>query len=581
VSVFGFWVNPSISNIVTTDADGNAYLEYVVANRDVTIVYATAPNGQCGEYGFSQTIKDRLVLMTVFADGSISTKELASRIYNQVGAGGPTSSWSGSLLLPGAATPDGQGGALATWLESFVDLPSYYMVSRISASGQNDFHLNALDGMNTPGTVVLDSNGTGYVMSSTPVLSTIVAFDINSGAPKWTVQTPNTGYMYMFAQDGGGLLFQSLDSGGNPIVRSVDATGNLGPSFSTGAVLTDSWGGQWYSAGPSLSATALPFAVDAASFWPESLGNPSQNGLGVPGCPCLVQSSDATLPSQPQDSVATTPESEIANQTASETAQAPESVSSAQLLGPSNCPICNLPQPPPSSCVTMQGTGAVYLILVGDSGLERHDLGLLFDLAAQQKANDLNAAGNKVVACRVSSVTDFHGQLIGNGLITGGVIFFGHSGPFSIKIGGQIVGVVSILEVGQTAAAGSNVEGDNVQQLCDPNAGCIINSYLGASATITLIGCKGAADVNSDYFANKTTSIAKMIAKQLARPVYAWNVGLYASQQDIDHDQLFAPTKTTKNPPASLPMYFVPVGRPGHKPKPLQCAPGGACALTP
>ena len=37
--------------------------------------------------------------------------------------------------------------------------------------------------------------------------------------------------------------------------------------------------------------------------------------------------------------------------------------------------------------------------------------------------------------------------------------------------------------------------------------------------------------------------------------------------------------KMTKNPPASLPMYFVPVGRPRHKPKPLQCSTGGGARL--
>ncbi|HTM88369.1 MAG TPA: hypothetical protein VL155_09220, partial [Terriglobales bacterium] len=181
------------------------------------------------------------------------------------------------------------------------------------------------------------------------------------------------------------------------------------------------------------------------------------------------------------------------------------------------------------------------------------------------------------IACRISSVSDFHAQLTGNGLITGGVFYFGHSGQFEVVDQGTVLGIVSILAAGQTNATGSNVEGDNVQQLCDPNAGCNINNYLAASATVTLIGCRGATDVN-DLYAHQTTSIAKMIAKQLARPVYAWNVGLYASQLDIDHDQIFAPTQTTTNPPASLPMYFVPVGRPGHKPKPRQCTPGGGCS---
>jgi len=110
-----------ISNTVTTDADGNAYLEYVARNTNATVVNQTAPDLRCVETAFSETVKDRLVLMTIFANGNTSTTQLASRIYTQVGAGGAQSSWGGSSLSPGSATPDGQGGVLATWSELFVD----------------------------------------------------------------------------------------------------------------------------------------------------------------------------------------------------------------------------------------------------------------------------------------------------------------------------------------------------------------------------------------------------------------------------------------------------------------------------
>ena len=203
-----------ISNAVTTDADGNAYFEYVVRNTTATAVNQTTPDLRCVQTAFSETVKDRLVLMTIFADGSTSTTQLATRTYKQVGAGGAQSSWSGSSLSPGSAIPDGHGGVLATWSELFVDLPSSYMVSHISPNGQSDFHLAALDNMSSlfssnswPG--VLGDGGTGFVTSAPgtrdSVSSTIVAFDTNSGQQAWAVQ-PGFFVDQMFAQDGGGVI---------------------------------------------------------------------------------------------------------------------------------------------------------------------------------------------------------------------------------------------------------------------------------------------------------------------------------------------------------------------------------------
>src|SRR5207245_11728797 len=138
-----------------------------------------------GQTAFSATVDERLVLMTIFADRSTSTTQLATRTYNQVGAGGAQSSWSGSSLSPGSAIPDGHGGVLATWSALFVDLPSSYMVSHISPNGQSDFHLAALDNMSS----LFSSNSwhgfvadgaTGFVTSAPgtrdSVSSTIVAF---------------------------------------------------------------------------------------------------------------------------------------------------------------------------------------------------------------------------------------------------------------------------------------------------------------------------------------------------------------------------------------------------------------------
>src|SRR5947199_146671 len=196
--------------------------------------------------------------MTIFADGSTSTTQLATRTYNQVGAGGAQSSWSGSSLSPGSAIPDGHGGVLATWSELFVDLPSSYMVSHISPNGQSDFHLAALDNMSS--------------------------------------------------------LFSS-----------------------------NSWTGQWFSVGPGVSAINLPLAVDAASFWPEVQGNPSQSRFGVPGCPRLVQSTSNT--SSPTTSSAQPRADDPVSHTTTETLPSDEVPLTAQISAPTDCPICNLISP--------------------------------------------------------------------------------------------------------------------------------------------------------------------------------------------------------------------------------------------
>lgn len=248
--------------------------------------------------------------------------------------------------------------------------------------------------------------------------------------------------------------------------------------------------------------------------------------------------------------------------------------------GIANCPICDLAPPATSACTTLGSAGPVYLILVGDGNMPGHDMGFLFDLAAQQEAIILNQAGNKVIACRISSVNDFHTQLTMNGLITGGLMYFGHSGHLRLfdAVLGKVVDA-SMLAVGHGTGRDTNIGAYNVRQLCDPTAGCNINNYLAPSVTITLVGCRAAAIVADDY-AQTLTSIQLLIAKQLNRSVYAWEVSLYASHQDRYHDQIFAAVLGTPDPTPTLPMYMVPNGKPGHKPNPSVCQPNGACSTA-
>lgn len=237
---------PLASTIFTADTDGNAYIEYVVQTSQETVVIGS---DTCTELADYATGTDRLVLMTITPDGSASTRDLTSRSFTT--ASGSAQSGSGSFILPGSITPDGQGGVLATWNE----LPSYassaYMVSHLSATGQSDFRLPALDNMSVNGptgallaTVVLGGDGTGYVYSgidsNTPY--TIVAFNTNSGQQLWATQA-GIGVNQMFAQDGGGVIVQGPDMANNTKVLAIDSTGTVGAATGTGQLLTDSWGG--------------------------------------------------------------------------------------------------------------------------------------------------------------------------------------------------------------------------------------------------------------------------------------------------------------------------------------------------
>lgn len=164
---------------------------------------------------------------------------------------------------------------------------------------------------------------------------------------------------------------------------------------------------------------------------------------------------------------------------------------------PGNCALCGIVSP---QCVTFAGGGATYLILVGDAGtmgrFVNHNAGDLFNLAGQTEANFRQAQGYNVVACRVSSYTDFHNALLSNGFIGAGVSFYGHAGPFDLfdTQARKKIGEASILGVGNATDPGSNVTANNVNGLADVQNAFSgpqgAENILGASASITLDGCK-------------------------------------------------------------------------------------------
>lgn len=377
--------------------------------------------------------------------------------------------------------------------------------------------------------------------------------------------------LYATADAGAVATSTVIDANGFPqlgMLFTVDSSGNVtGQAADTGAVA--SWGRQSYTgAAGALLQIEQPISLTQASFWPTAGGNPSGTAVAVAGCPCLFQTSDDSASSS---APVTGSEAQL------ETQPAAEALAPAPLI----CPICNL-QPP--ACTTMDGTQSTFLLIVGDPGLGKHDLSNLLNLSAQQRANELQAQGHRVVACRASSVQHFANALLQNGFIDGGVIYFGHGGPHDFTSGftQQPLGTASILAVGQDAVAGSNITAANVDQLSavrDAYKGVVPapnhpdRNLIGPNAAILINGCS-AGQTTHDFLAGADTSIAQLIANQTRRGVYAYEDGIYFSQSDTAHDSHFDGRSVvngklvSRKLPNSLPMFPVPKGPPGHKPSP-------------
>jgi hypothetical protein len=205
---------------------------------------------------------------------------------------------------------------------------------------------------------------------------------------------------------------------------------------------------------------------------------------------------------------------------------------------------------------------------VGDPGRNipngpQHNVNDLFNLAAQTKANELSAQGNKVIGCRISSVEDFNTQITQNGFISGDVYYFGHSGGFLFSSGR----IASELFIGSGTGADTNINFSNVNKLCNP-PGCTIGNYLSQNTAIRIFGCYAGTAID-DALAGYTRSIAQIIANQLKRGVYAYDVGMYFSRQTANQDSNFSGKLVTTKFSDTLPIYMVPEGTPGSKPSPV------------
>jgi hypothetical protein len=275
---------------------------------------------------------------------------------------------------------------------------------------------------------------------------------------------------------------------------AVDQNGNVtSQSPDTGAVY--SWTGNWYDppqgAGTIAQDNFPPPNVDTASYQSQSKGNPAENLVSAPLCPCEV-----------------------------------ESEGTGNGDGDTSSPGTN---------------NTVDLILVGDPGRNNGpgrnwNVGNLFDLSGLTAQANLMAVGDSVFNDRVTYVSGANlsvsASLTTNGIITGQVIYFGHGGR-------TIINGTSYraLFVGQDPVPNENLTALNVNGL--------LNTMLGPGVTITLNTCDGAW--------GGANSIAQVIANQLHRKVYAYDVGMFFSNDPNA-------TAPNGNPSGNVPMYMRPWG---------------------
>jgi hypothetical protein len=506
---------PSTSLGPIVDAEGNTYVLYLQSTEtlDPSCEYANA---------FTDTFSGSVSLLKVAADSTSTIQLVQSYSATNVsayGSGEYTETCTGTLPQIQGLIPDGQQGVLMAWSPSPFDYCAYSTPPPLnivdsSPQGTNTYQLPATEqgyGQNYP--MVLGEGGVAFVAESAPysyvgATPSVVSFNVNSGQVLWSYTGSTNGQdSIIAATSDGGIAINDSQLG----LIQLDTNGNSSQILASGTIGLpgSSWSGTWYTPSVSslgISEVTLPFAMDSASVWPQPTGNPSQ--IGGPSCNCEVQST-LTQPDPP----------------------------------PLKCTICGLQSP---GCASAAGSQSTYLLLVGDSGINtahgNHNVGQLFDLAAQTQWNDLQAQGHHVVACRVSSVQQFNDALTMHGVIDGGVVYFGHAGDTRYA---DVSGLYSSLFLGELPGFYTNITARTVNLLQ--------NTELGPDATITLNGCNTA-----EMTADGNPAIGRLIANQLQRTVLAYRQFMHFSNLDAAHD----PTVNGNANPSGLPMYMNPDGKP-------------------
>jgi hypothetical protein len=368
----------------------------------------------------ASTVTTTSQLMTVSPSGSASTTNLPNPANKTV-------------------IPDGNGGALVQSLVPANQNQSQVSTQVIDAGGANP---TATISNFAGGDTVLGDQGTYFMTDGNQV----VCVDEASGNELWRWKPASRNVQIMAATAGGGVAARNivgnqedvvrLDSNGNP---RYDTWGTAGGGAGYGVLSTASYTAENVWVGESATSVisgmiGSPLVTADDSGWAYSGGSTTGNNGSMIGCPCLWQTTN-TSGSQDQ----ARPIEPIGATETQEETQPRGNLEVSDLAPPSDasCPICNLQSP---QCTTMEGAQSTYVIIVGDPGLGEHNVGNGFNLAAQQRANDLQSQGHRVVACRASSAQDFDNVLIQHGYIDGGVIYFGHSGPYTLSsVSGEVL----------------------------------------------------------------------------------------------------------------------------------------------
>jgi hypothetical protein len=325
-----------------------------------------------------------------------------------------------------------------------------------------------------------------------------------------------------------GTLY-TLDQNGNVTSQQADQ----------GAV--GSWTGEWTVASGGVVLDVGPqFDVDDASFASQVGGNPSQNGVATPQCPCEVQSTASG-----------------------------DSLLASIAMGAHALSIAGTARTQPTDLLSAGATKPTDLILVGDPG----PTGNIFEDAAEEEGTSLSATDTVIQGPalsyfplpqplfpnplpyfqRVSSVADFAAALSNNGPITGQLFFFGHGGVDRVSGHSAIFPGMTKDAKGATVSL-YNLTSNNVNQLSYPN------QNLGPNSSITLFACK--AGLKNP----KGVSIAQEIANRLHVPVMAWKVGLFFDVDPNSPATRYYEVIGYDNFPSGIPLYPIPEGGVGKKP---------------